>query len=98
MPTPLVSARTPLHPGRFLDSRFLGPAGLSQTEAARRLGISRRRLNELIAGKRGISPDTAIRLACLFGQDAQFWMALQSAWDLAQARRLLRQQRHSPTA
>ena len=93
MTTPLVSARTPLHPGRFLDSRFLVPARMSQTETARRLGISRRRLNELIAGKRGISPDTAIRLACLFGQDAQFWMALQSAWDLAQARRVLRQQR-----
>ncbi|WP_293762044.1 HigA family addiction module antitoxin [uncultured Aquitalea sp.] len=93
MTSPLVSARTPLHPGRFLDSRFLAPSGMTQTDAARLLGISRRRLNELIAGKRGITPDTAIRLACLFGQSAQFWMELQSAWDLAQARRRLRQLR-----
>lgn len=71
------------------------PTGLSQTEAARRLGISRRRLNEIIAGRRAITPDTAIRLACLFGLDAGFWLSLQMQWDLVQAARRLRRLTHA---
>ena len=76
-----VPLRAPLHPGRFLERHFLAPLGLSQTEAARRLGISRRRLNEVIQGHRAFTPDTAIRVAALFGTDAQFWLGLQAAHD-----------------
>lgn len=84
---PLISPRTPIAPGRFLDTRFLQPSHLNQTQAARQLGLSRRRLNEIIMGRRAITPDTAIRLAYLFGLPARFWLDLQSEWNLAQARR-----------
>ncbi|WP_203525776.1 HigA family addiction module antitoxin [Crenobacter caeni] len=85
-----VFCRTPLAPGRFLDTRFLRPARLSQTDAARLLGISRRRLNEIVVGRRAISADTALRLAALFGPSPAFWLQLQCAWDLACAARALR--------
>lgn len=81
------ASRTPMAPGRFLESRFLRPSGLSQTDAATQLGLSRRRLNEIIQGHRGITPDTAIRLGLLFRLPARFWLDLQSDWDLAQAAR-----------
>ena len=84
---PSALPRTPIAPGRFLHSRFLQPARLSQTEAARLLGISRRRLNEIIQGHRAITPDTAIKLGQLFGLHARFWLALQGDWDLAQLAR-----------
>lgn len=82
-----AAPRTPIAPGRFLHSRFLQPARLSQTEAARLLGISRRRLNEIIQGHRAITPDTAIKLGQLFGLHARFWLALQGDWDLARLAR-----------
>jgi antitoxin HigA-1 len=75
-------SRTPPHPGRFLESRFLAPLAISQTELANALRISRRRVNELIRGRRAITPDTAVRLAAYFGTDAVFWMHLQLAWDM----------------
>ncbi|GAP38817.1 HigA protein [Piscinibacter sakaiensis] len=74
--------RLPQHPGRFLQRQCLAPLGLTQTEAARVLGISRRRVNEIVQGHRGISPDTAIRCALAFGVGAEFWLGLQSAWDV----------------
>lgn len=74
--------RRPIHPGHFLQTRFLDPAGLSQDALARRLGISRRRVNELVRGRRGITPDTALRLALCFGMDTGFWLHLQAAWDV----------------
>ncbi|WP_085318031.1 HigA family addiction module antitoxin [Derxia lacustris] len=76
-----VPLRRPVHPGRFLNRMFLVPLGISQSEAARCLGVSRRRLHEVVQGRRGITPDTAIRCALHFGADAAFWLALQSAWD-----------------
>lgn len=75
-----------MQPGQFLETRYLGPAGLSQGELARALGISRRRVNELVCGKRAITPDTAVRLARYFNTDVAFWLELQFAWDLHQAR------------
>jgi addiction module HigA family antidote len=84
-----IGSRAPVHPGRFLETRYLIPAGLTQTEAARRLGISRRRLNEILQGHRAISPDTALRLALYFGTDATLWLGLQAAWDTHQAWRSL---------
>ena len=82
-----LPGRTPPHPGQFLESRFLKPLGISQTELAAALGVSRRRVNELINGRRGITADTAVRLAMYFGNDAVFWMHLQVAWDMHAAMR-----------
>ncbi|WP_147074735.1 HigA family addiction module antitoxin [Sulfuriferula plumbiphila] len=78
------SLRAPIAPGRFLESRFLHPLGLSQDRLARELGISRRRVNELIRGKRAITPDTAIRLGLFFGTGPVLWLTLQQAWDIHQ--------------
>ena len=74
--------RRPPHPGEFLHTRFLAPLHISQTELAAALGISRRRVNELINGRRAITPDSAVRLAAYFGNEAAFWMQLQVAWDM----------------
>jgi addiction module HigA family antidote len=84
-----VARRNPLHPGYFLDTRFLRPLGINQQDLASALGISRRRVNELIRGKRGISADTAVRLAIFFGNEAAFWMQLQTDWDLHEAAKRL---------
>ena len=83
--------RPPTHPGAMLREEFLEPLGISQTELAEWIGASYPRINELIHGKRGVTPDTALRLEQAFGMDAQFWLNLQLAWDLYQAR-------HSPAA
>jgi len=72
----------PTHPGEILLEEFLKPICMSQTELAAKIGVSYPRINELIHGKRGITPDTALRLEQLFGMEAQFWLNLQLAWDL----------------
>lgn len=72
----------PTHPGEMLFQEFLKPLGMSQTELAVKIGVSYPRINELIRGKRGVTPDTALRLERLFGIEAQFWLNLQLAWDL----------------
>jgi antitoxin HigA-1 len=72
-------------PGEMLLEEFLEPLGLGQVEAARRLGISLNRLNEIVLGKRGISADTALRLGRLLRTSPQFWMRLQADWDLHEA-------------
>lgn len=82
-----IPARKPLHPGKFLESRFLKPLHISQGELATALGISRRRVNELVNGHRAITPDTAVRLGLYFDNDAAFWMQLQAAWDVHAAMR-----------
>ena len=71
-------------------ARYLKPLGINQTELARALDISRRRVNELVNGRRAITPDTAVRLALYFGNDAMFWMHLQVAWDMHVALREMR--------
>lgn len=81
LPPKGVPSRAPVHPGRLLARTCLAPLGLSQSEAARVLGFSRRRLHELVHGQRAMSPDTAIRCARQFGIDAAFWLAHQAAWD-----------------
>ncbi|HET9023850.1 MAG TPA: HigA family addiction module antitoxin [Burkholderiaceae bacterium] len=91
-----VPARRPPHPGQFLETRFLKPLGISQTDLARALGVSRRRVNELINGKRSITPDTAVRLAMYFGNEAAFWMHLQVAWDMHSAVREVRASARRP--
>jgi antitoxin HigA-1 len=82
-----LASRTPPHPGQFLESRFLTPLSITQTDLAAALGVSRRRVNELIRGRRAITPDTAVRLAIFFGNDPTFWMHLQVAWDMHAAAR-----------
>ena len=72
-------------PGEILLEEFLKPMSIAQMEAARRLGISLNRLNEIVLGKRGITADTALRLARLLKTSPQFWMRLQADWDLHQA-------------
>lgn len=85
--TRIPTHRPPTHPGEMLKLEFLQPLKLTQRELATRLGVSYPRINELIHGRRGITPDTALRLERLFGGEAQFWLNLQLAWDLYQARR-----------
>jgi antitoxin HigA-1 len=77
------------HPGRILHEKFMKPAGLSQNGLAREIGVPPRRINEIILGKRGISADTALRLAKRFGNPARFWMELQADFDLEAARKAL---------
>lgn len=77
----------PTHPGEMLLEEFIKPYGLTQTELAKRLGVSYPRLNEIIHGKRAVTPDTALRLERVFGMEAQFWLNLQQGWDLYHAMR-----------
>ena len=77
----------PTHPGKMLVEEFLKPLGMSQVELAERIGVSFPRVNELVHAKRGMTPDTALRLERLFGMEAQFWLNLQLAWDLYHAGR-----------
>jgi addiction module HigA family antidote len=69
----------------MLMEEFLRPLGISQAELAERIGVSYPRVNELVHGKRGMTPDTALRLERLLGVEAQFWLNLQLAWDLYHA-------------
>ena len=89
---PGVPLRVPMHPGRFLEKQFLLPLGINQTRAAELLGVSRRRVNELVMGHRAMSPDTAVRCAIAFGTSAGFWLSMQANWDCHQAWRVLREQ------
>lgn len=81
----------PTHPGEMVLEEFLKPLGMTQTEFARRIGVAWTRANQLIKGKRGVTPDTALRLEALFGMPADFWLTLQLRWDLYHAQ-------HSPAA
>lgn len=78
----LPTHRPPTHPGEMLLEEFLKPLGMSQIECARRLKISANRLNEVVRGKRGITADSALRLADLLKTTPQFWTSLQANWDL----------------
>ncbi len=83
----LPTHRSPTHPGEMLLEEFLKPFGISQSAFAVRLGISFPRLNEIIRQKRGVTPDTALRLARVLGMSADFWLGLQQDWDLWHAMR-----------
>lgn len=79
--------RTPTHPGEMLLEEFLKPMEITQSELAQRIHVPYQRINELVNGKRGITPATALRLAKFFGMSAGFWMNLQLRWDLFHAQR-----------
>jgi len=72
----------PIHPGEVLLEEFLKPMKMSQSRLALDIGVHPRRINEIVLGKRAISADTALRLARYFGNSPQFWMGLQSDYDL----------------
>lgn len=74
-----------IHPGELLLEEYLKPLGVGQVEAAKQLGVSLNRLNELVLGKRGITADTALRLGRFLKTSPQLWMRLQADWDLQQA-------------
>ncbi len=72
----------PIHPGEVLLEEFLKPMGLSQNRLALSIGVSPRRINEIVLGKRSITADTALRLARYFDMSPQFWLGLQMDYDL----------------
>jgi addiction module HigA family antidote len=74
--------RPPTHPGEMLFEEFVKPLELTQAELSRRLGVSYPRLNEIIKGRRSVTPDTALRLSRVLGMSADFWLGLQQDWDL----------------
>ena len=78
----LPKLRPPTHPGEMLLEEFLKPLGISQSVFALRLGVSYPRLNEIVRGRRAVTPDTALRLARVLRMPADFWLGLQQDWDL----------------
>jgi len=74
--------RTPTHPGEMLLEEFLKPMGITQRELANAINVPYQRVNEIINGKRGITPSTALRLAKFFRVSPDFWMNIQLRWDL----------------
>jgi len=72
----------PIHPGEILDEEFLKPLAISQYRLSKDIGVPPVRINEIVHGKRGITADTALRLAKFFGTTAEFWMNLQIHFDL----------------
>jgi antitoxin HigA-1 len=79
--------KNPAHPGRIVRNACLEPLGLSVTEGAKVLGVTRQALNNVVNGKSGISPEMAIRLSKAFGSTPETWLRMQLAYDLAQARK-----------
>jgi antitoxin HigA-1 len=87
----LPKNRPPTHPGEILKEEFLGPLGITQTEFAEAIGVSYPRLNEVVNGRRSVTPDTALRFAQALGTTPDFWLNLQLAVELWRAQ-------HSPDA
>ncbi len=79
--------RAPTHPGEMLLEEFLVPMGITQRELAEGIGVPYQRVNELVNGRRGVTPSTALRLARYFGTSSGFWMNGQVRWDLYHAER-----------
>jgi len=72
----------PIHPGEILLEEFLEPMGISQYRLAKDISVPPRRINEIVLGKRAITPDTALRLSLFFGLSERFWINLQSRYDI----------------
>lgn len=82
----LPENRIPTHPGEILLEEFLKPLEVSQVAFARYIGVPTQRINEVVRGKRGVTPESAWLFAQAFGTTPQFWMNLQTAYDLARTR------------
>jgi len=78
----MTFSHEPIHPGEILLEEFLNPLGITQYRLAQTISVPPRRINEIIHGKRSISPDTALRLSRALGTSDRFWMNLQSTYDL----------------
>jgi addiction module antidote protein, HigA family len=78
----MIREMPPVHPGTILFEDFLKPMGLTQYRLAKSIGVAQRRIGEIVAGKRAITADTALRFAKFFGTDAQSWLNLQTHYDL----------------
>jgi len=78
----MTSKLSPIHPGGVLLDEFIKPMNLSQNRLAIDIGVDGRRINEIVLGKRAITADTALRLSRFFGNSPQFWMGLQTQYDL----------------
>ena len=83
----LPTDREPTHPGEMLLEDFLKPMDITQRELAEAIHVPYQRINELVNGRRGITPSTALRLSRFFGNSEGFWMNLQQRWDLYRAHR-----------
>jgi antitoxin HigA-1 len=81
-----------IHPGEILLEEFLLPMNVSQNALARATGVPPRRINEIVLGKRGVTADTALRLAVAFGTSEGFWLGLQADYDLEEARKAIKGQ------
>lgn len=81
-----------IHPGEILLEEFLLPMNVSQNALARATGAPPRRINEIVLGKRGVTADTALRLAVAFGTSEGFWLGLQADYDLEEARKAIKEQ------
>jgi antitoxin HigA-1 len=79
--------KCPMHPGEILKTEYLDPLGITQQELADYLGITRVRINEVLLGKRAITPDTAIRLARFFDTTVKYWLGMQTDLDLWEAKK-----------
>ncbi|NJC37027.1 addiction module HigA family antidote [Xanthomonas arboricola] len=84
-----MTALPNIHPGEILFEEFLEPMGISQNALARATDVPPRRINEIVLGKRGITADTAVRLAAALGATERFWLGLQADYELEQAHRAL---------
>jgi addiction module HigA family antidote len=87
--------REPTHPGEMLVEEFLGPMGITQRELADAIHVPYQRVNELVNGKRGVTPSTALRLARFFGVSPDFWLNLQTRWDLYRVQQREREELNS---
>ena len=75
----------PIHPGEILQEEFMKPASVSQNRLAREIGVNVARISDIVRGRRGVSADTAVRLAAFWSTTPEFWMNLQTNYDLANA-------------
>jgi antitoxin HigA-1 len=80
-----ITERKPYTPGEILVEEFLEPYQLTQDDLAKHIGVTRRRINEIVRGKRSITPDTALRLAKFFRMSPEYWLNLQMKYDLWRA-------------
>ena len=83
----IPSDREPTHPGEMLLQEFLLPLGMTQSQLATAIQVPFQRVNEVVRGRRGVTPSTALRLSRFFGTSPEFWINLQLRWDLYHARR-----------
>ena len=85
----MLTKLQPTSPGEMLLTEFLEPMGISQYRLAKDIAVPQTRISKIIKNERTITPDTALRLACYFNMSAEFWMNLQSGYDLKSARQLI---------